>query len=445
MTAFAAFAFFTCALVVSVAGGISIIAPLLAGLAAFAGAALRQGHSLAAVVKMMGRGVKKSMPVMAILLMIGVLTAVWRSGGTIPLCVYYGLKAIHPRFFVLSAFVLACCFSYAIGSCFGTTATIGVILMVVARNGGVDENIAAGAILSGAFFGDRCAPTSSSANLVAVLTGTKLYGNIRNMFKTAFIPMILALVIYLYMSLANPMCGENTAIISEIAGAFDLDPIMALPAVLILLLPLLGVDVKKTMAASILAGMCLTLRAGTTPAQLAHVMLAGYQGEEGVRRILEGGGIASMARVVSIVLIASTYSGIFDETGMLRGIQNLMERLSRRVSLYLTTMVTGVVTTMFACNQTLAVILTVQIVKDLYERSGVSRDVMAIDLEDTVILIAGLVPWCIAVAVPMTLMSVGTESIPYAVFLWITPLVNSFPAVRGRVAVCGNSDKIKYM
>ena len=143
-----AFAFFVCALSVSVVIGVSIIVPLLAGVAVFAGTALHQGHSPAAVAKMTWRGMRKSMPVLKILLLVGILTAVWRSGGTISLCVYYGLSAISPRLFILSAFILSCCFSYAIGSCFGTAGTIGVVLMVLARSGGVDESIAAGAILS---------------------------------------------------------------------------------------------------------------------------------------------------------------------------------------------------------------------------------------------------------------------------------------------------------
>ena len=430
-----AFAFFTCALVVSVASGIPIIVPLLAGLAVFAGVALRQGHSPFAVAKMAWRGMKKSMPVLKILFLIGILTAVWRSGGTIPLCVYYGLSAIAPRFFILSAFVLTCCFSYAIGSCFGTAGTIGVVLMVVARSGGVDESVAAGAILSGAFFGDRCAPASSSANLVASLTGTDLYTNILNMFRTAFIPMILTLGIYLSLSFVNPLRSENTAIISEIAGAFDLELVMALPAALILLLPLLGVNVKKAMVASILAGACLTLRTGVTLPRLVSIALAGYEVEGSFSQLLEGGGILSMAKVMSIVLIASTYSGIFDETGMLRGIQGFMERLSRRVSLYQATAAASAVTCLFACNQTLAVILTSQIMNSIYAKRGVQRAVLAIDLEDTVILIAGLVPWSVAVGVPMALLSVGAGSIPYAVFLWLVPLVNLFPAMRRRIAV----------
>jgi len=429
VTVFVAFAFFSVALVTSVALGISIMMPLLLGLCLFAGTALSQGHSPASVAKMAWRGVEKSMPVLQILLLVGVLTAVWRSGGAIPLCVHYGLQAIYPRFFVLYAFILSCCFSYAIGSCFGTVGTIGVVMMLLARSGGVDTSVAAGAIISGAFFGDRCAPVSSSANLIATITETNLYANIRNMFKTALVPTALTLAVYLYLSFVNPMQSENTAIISEIAGAFDLDPLMASPVALVMLLPLLGMDVKKAMIVSISAGAALTLRTGdVTLTELARIAVVGYAPLAGdYTQILEGGGLLSMTRVVGIVLVASTYSGIFDGTGMLDGVQGFMERLSRHVSLYSATATTGILTSMFACNQTLAVILTSQIMNAIYDRRGVPREVLAIDLENTVILLAGLVPWSMAAAVPMALLSVGAGSIPYAVFLWLVPLVNLFP------------------
>jgi len=434
----AAFAIFSAALMVSVVSGVSIMAPLFLGLCLFAGTALKQGHSPGAVAKMTYRGVKKSIPVLVILVLIGILTAMWHAGGTISLCVYYGLSAINPRFFLLSAFILSCCFSYAIGSCFGTAGTIGVVIMALARSGGVDARIAAGVVLSGAFFGDRCAPVSSSANLVAALTETRLYGNIRNMFRTAFVPMLLSLAAYFFLSFGNPMQGDNAAALAELASAFELEPIMLLPAALILLLPILGVDVRKAMLASILAGAFLSVFArGIALPGLLHIAALGYEPTSDGRfaRILAGGGILSMTRALGTVFVASAYAGIFEETGMLNGIRDFMERRCRRVTLYIATMAMSVVTIMFACNQTFSVILTSQFMKDIYDHRGVPREVMAIDLEDSVILIAGLVPWSIAVAMPLALMEADAGSIPYAVFLWLVPLVNLFPPMRRHIAL----------
>ena len=254
-----AFALFSAALAVCLWNDVSIVAPLLLGLAVFAGAALREGHSLGAVAQMCVRGMKKSLPVLAIFALIGLLTAVWRTSGTIPFFVYYGIEVMPPRYFILFAFLLSSLVSYALGTCFGTVATLGVVLMVLARSGGVDTDIAVGAILSGAFFGDRCAPTSSAANLVAALTETHLYDNVRIMFKTGFVPTILAALIYLYLSLNHPLERADTTLLSEIAAAFNLDVVVALPALLVFALPLCGVKVKTAMLLSILAGAAASL------------------------------------------------------------------------------------------------------------------------------------------------------------------------------------------
>jgi NhaC family Na+:H+ antiporter len=228
---------FLTGLAVSLANGVSILAPLLFGLVCFAGCALFRGHPWADVARMAARGTKKIASAIQIFLLIGLLTAVWRACGTVPLLVWHGIKFIDPRVFVLCAFVLSCVVSYALGTCLGTVGTIGVVLMVLARSGGADPAVTAGTILSGGFFGDRCAPASSSANIVASLTGTRVYDNIRGMFRTAFLPIGLSLLIYFCFSLRYPMRGGDAGVLSEIAAAFNLNPITILPALIIFALP----------------------------------------------------------------------------------------------------------------------------------------------------------------------------------------------------------------
>ena len=424
-----AFALFSAGLAVCLSNGVSIIVPLLLGLLFFAGTAFHRGFPLRSIAQMTGRGIKKSLIVLRIFVLIGLLTAVWRAGGTISFFVYYGIDLITPRFFVLFAFVLSSLISYALGTCFGTAGTIGVVLMVLARSGGVDANVVAGAILSGAFFGDRCAPTSSSANLVANLTETRLYDNVRNLFKTAFVPTLLSLLIYGYFSIQNPMQSSDTAILSEIASTHNLGAVVSVPALVVLLLPFFGLDVKASMLLSILTGSAIALWVQhVPPVELLHYMLVGYEsgGDGRFAQIIAGGGLISMLRVSGIVLIASTTSGIFDGAGLLDGVQGFLERLSRRVMLYPTTVVTAIFTNMFACNQTLAVILTHQLMQKIYDQRGVSRSLLAVDLGNTAILIAGLIPWSIAAAVPISMLAADSRCLPYAVFLWLVPLTNFF-------------------
>ncbi len=427
---------FATGLLVSLLTGVSIIVPLAFGFFCFAGTALHRGHSVSEVARMTLRGMAKPLIVLRILFLIGLLTAVWRASGTVSFCVYYGIKFIEPRLFVLCAFVLSCLVSYALGTCFGTAGTIGVVLMVLARSGGADTIVTAGAAISGAFFGDRCAPTSSSANLVATVTGTHLYANIRNMFRTAFLPTLLTLAIYLVLSLRHPLHNTDTAILSEIASMFDLSLWTALPALLVLLLPPFGADVKLAIVLSILSGAGIALGVQhIAVADILKFLVTGYRSDAPGRfaQIVAGGGLLSMFRVMGIVTIASTYSGIFEGAGLLSGIQSFLERAARRLNLFPTALVTSVVTNMLSCNQTLGVILMHQLMDKIYERRGISRSAFAIHLEDTVILTAGLVPWSVAVATPLAMLAVDARAIPWAVFLWLVPLVNLFPKLRAGI------------
>ncbi|GHS93305.1 sodium:proton antiporter [Synergistales bacterium] len=370
-------------------------------------------------------GMKKTVGIIQIFVIIGLLTAVWRACGTIPFLVWYGIKLIDPRLFVLYAFVLTCFVSYMLGTVFGTAGTVGVVLMTIARSGGADVLATAGAIISGCFFGDRCAPTSSSANLVASLTGTRLYDNIRNMFRTASAPMVLSLLIYLYFSLRQPMQLGDTGVTPDIEAAFDLSPITVLPALVILALPIMGVGVKTAMALSIFSGAAIALFVQNVPfATLLRAMILGYEPSAGGRfmSILAGGGVLSMVNIVCIVSVSSSYSGIFDGAMLLSGAERFLERLSRRVSLYSTTLVTGTLTNMLVCNQSLSVILTHQLMKKIYASNGASDSLLAVHIEDTAILVTGLIPWCVSAAVPFAILSVDIGSIPLAVFLWLVPI-----------------------
>ena len=144
------------------------------------------------MAEMSKKGIMDSIVVIKVMLVIGILTAVWRVSGTITVFVYYGMKVIMPPIFLIVTFALCCLLSYAIGTSFGIAGTVGVIFIALARSGGVDPVIAAGVIMSGVYFGDRCSPVSSSANMVAGITDTKIYNNVKIMFRTAMLPLVIA-------------------------------------------------------------------------------------------------------------------------------------------------------------------------------------------------------------------------------------------------------------
>ncbi|MBP2666886.1 MAG: Na+/H+ antiporter NhaC-like protein, partial [Firmicutes bacterium] len=161
-------------------------------------------------------GSKQSLVVIRIFVLIGAITAVWRACGTIPFIVYHGIGLMNAQYFILSAFLLSAMVSFLLGTSFGTVGTMGVVLMVLAKSGNVDVDVTAGAIIAGAYFGDRCSPMSSSATLVAALTGTQLYLNLGNMLKTSVLPFLLSCFGYVFLSLNNPLIVGNNPIVSAI-------------------------------------------------------------------------------------------------------------------------------------------------------------------------------------------------------------------------------------
>ena len=436
MDAVLVFFLFFGSLLFSIFKGISIIYPLLLGLVCFTGISLRRGYRLADLGKMMLNGSKISLIVLKIFVLIGAITAVWRACGTIPFIVYYGIVFMSAEYFVVSAFLLSCIVSFLLGTSFGTVGTIGVVLMVLGKSGNVDINVAAGAIIAGAYFGDRCSPMSSSANLIAALTDTRLFTNIKNMAKTTILPFVLSIPCYIFLSLENPLTFHGNQIGNEIANSFDIGIVVLLPALIILLLSALKIDVKLSMGLSILSGILIAIFVQhRTFLEVLEYIATGYRMNEPgfFAGIIQGGGLYSMLNVSLIVFISSAYSGIFEGTGLLRELEHFFERLSQKIGVFPGMMLTSIATAAFSCNQTLAVILTNQFEHKIYKKRKLSKYRLALDMENTVIVISALIPWNIAGAFPAAALSADSGFIPYAFFLFLVPIVNCFtkPSLSG--------------
>lgn len=425
----AVFLLFFTYLLFSIFKGVSILYPLLLGLACFIFLSLRRGYTISTLLGMMLDGSKKSLIVLKIFALIGAITAVWRACGTISFIVYYGIGFMSAKYFILSAFLLCCLVSFLLGTSFGTVGTIGIVLIVLAKSGSIDVNMTAGAIIAGAYFGDRCSPMSSSANLVSALTNTNLYVNVKNMIKTSVISFSISVIGYIYLSYFNPLTFYDNKIGSEILTYFNINIIVLFPAIIILMLAFFRVDVKLSMIISIFSGILIGYFVQDIPfPQMLKYIVTGYSMDKSgfFADIIQGGGLISMLKVSLIVLISSTYSGIFKGTGLLNDIEDLFERLSKRISIYPTLILSSILTAAFSCNQTLAVMLTHQFAYKSYEIRRLSSYRLAVDMENTVILISALIPWNIAGAFPAAALSADAGFVLYAFYIYLVPLANLF-------------------
>lgn len=411
---------FCALLIICIITGKSILYALLAGLIIFSLYGKKQGYSWRQISRMALQGVWKVKNILLTFILIGMLTALWRQAGTIPAIICYTVHLIKPSTFLLMTFLLNCLISVLTGTALGTAATIGVVCATMASALGIPSWMTGGAILSGVYFGDRCSPVSTSALLVAELTETGIYTNIKNMIKSALAPFTITCILYLTVSIQLHGKTEMPDLGHAFGSEFRLSWIALLPAAVILLLSVMQAGVKIAMIASIVTAIpvCIGLQ-NMAFTELPELLLNGFHSTDvAVAAMLNGGGITSMLKVGAIVCISSSYSGIFQATGILNGFQKMVCLLANRTKPYFAVLVASILTSVMACNQTLAIMLTGQ----LCSRTEPDKLRFANNLEDSAVIIAPLVPWSIACAVPLTAAGAPGYSVLFAVFLYLLPL-----------------------
>ena len=410
---------FCALLIICIITGKSILYALLAGLIIFSLYGKKQGYSWRQISRMALQGAWKVKNILLTFILIGMLTALWRQAGTIPAIICYTVHLIKPSTFLLMTFLLNCLISVLTGTALGTAATIGVVCATMASALGIPSWMTGGAILSGVYFGDRCSPVSTSALLVAELTETGIYTNIKNMIKSALAPFTITCILYLTVSIQLHGKTEMLDLGHAFGSEFRLSWIALLPAAVILLLSVVQAGVKIAMIASIVTAIpvCIGLQ-NMAFTELPELLLNGFHSTDvTVAAMLNGGGITSMLKVGAIVCISSSYSGIFQATGILNGFQKMVCLLADRTKPYFAVLVTSILTSVMACNQTLAIML----IDQLCSRTEPDKLRFANNLEDSAVLIAPLVPWSIACAVPLTAAGAPGYSVLFAVFLYLLP------------------------
>ena len=418
------FVVFLASVALCLATGHQLLWALLVGLGLFFGLGLHRKYTVSALCRMAWKKGRESLVVVPVFFFIGVVMGLWRSCGTVSFFLYHGLQLVSPPTFVLAAFLLSALLSFALGTCYGVTGTAGVILITLARSGGVPVPVAAGAILSGAYFGDRCSPMSSCATLVAACTGTELYRNVREMLKTAALPTALSLLFYAVLSWRNPITGVDEAVLTTLTKQFSLAWPVILPAILMLVLPLCHVKVKWAMAASALAALLLSvfLQGMPLPAALRVALLGFAPADPELAAILSGGGLCSMLASSGVVFITSLYAGILEGMDALAPALAAVEKTADKAGLFPTTTLVSLLIVMVFCNQSVMTLMDEQLLHSAYAARGGSRTELAMDIANSGVTIAGLVPWSIAITVPLGMLGVSFAAVPYAALLYLIPL-----------------------
>ena len=412
---------FSMSLIVCLLLKFSVVHALIIGYIIFISYGLIKGHNLIVLIKKSFEGIMTVKNILLVFILIGMITALWRASGTIAFIVYMGAKLISPSILILLTFLLSSILSFLIGTSLGTAATMGVICVSIGKAMGINSYYVGGAVLSGIYFGDRCSPMSTSALLITELTKTDLYTNIKLMIKTSIIPFIVTCLFYLFLGFKSTVSSAGVDVTEVFKQNYNLNILVIIPAILIIVLSLLKINVKKTMLVSIVISFVISIfiQKENILSIINYCIYGYYNSNEKLNLMMKGGGIVSMIDVSLIVGISSSYSGIFKETKLLVSLKEHLKVFAKKTSNYFVIFLSSIISGSIACNQSLGIILTNKLSEELVDKRE-----RAIILENTVVLLVGLIPWNIAMDVPLKTIDVGIVSGFFAFYLYFLPLWN---------------------
>ena len=388
-----------------------------------------------------GRQIADALPAILILLTIGALIGSWMFSGTIPMMVVLGIDLIDPRFMVLTAFVATAVMSLISGTSWGSAGTIGVALMGAAQAMGLPLAPVAGAVVSGAYFGDKLSPLSDMTNIAAIGAGADLYDHIRCMLWTSLPAAAIAVVTFAGLGLAGVSSGtlasSDAALIkSELVGVFDLGPLAALP----LLVALVGIALRKPPALVILASSVLALIVGIFGQGFSFVgavasfvdgfsaaaNLTGAEFTPSVENLLNRGGLMSMSGTLLFIIAAFLLAAGMKVSGAIDRLLNaLLGLVQSVVSLVAATMAAGAIMVAMTSHGG----VTALIVGGLFRRPFAERDLepqyLSRTIEDSVTVTEPLMPWTVSGVFMASTLGVPTLALaPWAVFCWLGPVTS---------------------
>ena len=438
----------------SLDGSNQIILILSAGVAVLV--ALRLGYAWEEIQRGIMKNINSAMPSILILLLIGSLAGSWLLSGIVPAMIYYGLNILNPTLFLFAACVVCSIVSIATGSSWTTAATVGIALVGIGRALGIHEGMIAGAVLSGAYFGDKMSPLSDTTNLAPAMAGTDLFTHIRYMTYTTIPSIFIALILFLILGFVSGGSGDidqTGTIQAAIAAKFNISgwlllaPVVvvvlivkkmpAIPAILmgallgvvfaLIFQPILVQDIGSKVYGGIHQGASATgavqAFVGTMKSLYGEIAIA--TGNAVVDDLLKSQGMFGMLKTVWLILAAMTFGGVMEGCGMLKRIaQGVISGIRSTGSLVASTAGTTVFFNLTASDQYLAIVVPGRMYADIYKERGLAPENLSRTLEDSGTVTSVLVPWNTCGAYHSGVLGVATVTyLPFAFFNYISPLM----------------------
>jgi len=377
--------------------------------------------------------IHKAMPAILIMLCVGILIGSWIASGTIPMVIYYGLKLISPKFFLVTACFVCSLTSLATGTSWGTIGTLGVAFIGIAMGLGIPLGPAAGAIVAGAYFGDKMSPFSDVTNLAPVAAGSNLFDHIKHMLWSATPAWLLGLFIYFLIGLSyqgGQVESETMKLIMQtLKSNFHFNFFLLLPMVVVFYFAITKrPTIPGMLLSSFLAGILAVIFQKASIPEVAMAMNTGYQAHTGVTEVdqlISRGGMMSMMETQLVAFTAFSFGGIMQRTGLLSVILDRVMKFANKVwSIVLTTIGSSIVTAMVTGSSYLSMIIPGELLSPIYKKKGLAAKNLSRIIEESGAIIVPLIPWSMAGVYITGTIGVSTFSyLPWAFMNYIAVII----------------------
>ncbi len=415
--------------------------PLIAAAGVAAGVAMLHGISWKEVQDGMVHGITLAMSAILILMVVGTMIGTWILGGVVPAMIFYGLKVLSPGIFLVATMIICSIVSLGTGSSWSTAGTVGVALIGVGSALGIPLPIVAGAIISGAYFGDKMSPLSDTTNLAPAVAGTDVFSHVRHMVYTTVPSYTIALVIYGIIGMRYAGGHLDTSgidvMLQTMQDTFIVHPALLLPPALIIVMVVKKIPpLPALLGGTVLGGILAVLMQSNTLADVVAAAHSGYVSQTGVPAVddlLTRGGLMSMMETVALIMCALCFGGIMERTGMLEVIaRSLLKMVKGTGSLVAVTIFSCIGMNAVASDQYIAIVIPGRMYKNAYEKQRLHPKNLSRALEDAGTLTSPLIPWNSCGAFMGATLGVNPLLyLPYAFMNLLNPVVSIFYGYTG--------------
>lgn len=418
--------------------------PMFVGIIAAALMALYLGYDWATIEKSMMDGIYRALQSIIILCIIGILIGVWLDAGVVPAMIYYGLKILHPSIFFVAVVIICSITSLATGTSWGTVGTMGVAMMGIAIGLGMDPAMTAGAVLSGAYFGDKMSPLSDTTNLAPAMAGTDVMTHVKFMMLPTGVVYVITLIFFAVLGFMQYQGGEAdmskaAEISNALSGMYHINPVLLLPPVVVIVAVALKMPAIPGITLGILVGgaIGMILQGGScTLGTLMSAGMSGFSCETGIYEIdelLNRGGLEGMMFSVSLTILAMMFGGIMEETHQLEVIVDKLKRFAKSPAALVTlTEATCVASNAAMPEQYISIVVPGRMYADEYKKMGLHPMCLSNALESAGTVTSALIPWNTCGAFMSTALGLSVaQYAPWAIFNWLMPIAVIIMAFMG--------------